>query len=62
MDPQSVHGHNTIGVADHTHSSHDLGKIATRDDGWWLVIDAALEALAFVIPYQYMIQTRLYHV
>merc|ERR1711903_321705 len=35
---------NGCGVADHTDCTHDLGKITTRDDGWWLVIDAAFEA------------------
>jgi len=31
------------GVGDHAHSTHDLGQITTRDDGWWLVVDTALE-------------------
>merc|ERR1712232_451377 len=32
------------GVADHAHSAHDLGKVTTWHHGWWLVVDAALEA------------------
>ena len=31
------------GVGDHASSSHDLGEITTWDDGWWLVVDTALE-------------------
>jgi len=32
------------GVGDHADGSHDLGKITSWDDSWWLVIDTALEA------------------
>merc|ERR1719295_310819 len=32
------------GVGEHTHSSLDLGKITSWDDGWWLVVDADLES------------------
>merc|ERR1719453_1095827 len=32
------------GVADHAHSAHHLRQVTTRHDGWWLVVDAALEA------------------
>ena len=32
------------GVGDHADGSHDLGEITTWDDGWWLVVDTALEA------------------
>ena len=32
------------GVGDHAAGSHDLGEITTWDDGWWLVVDTALEA------------------
>ena len=32
------------GVRDHADSAHDLGQIATRDDGGRLVVDTALEA------------------
>ena len=32
------------GVGDHASSSHDLGEVTTWDDGWWLVVDTALEA------------------
>jgi len=32
------------GVGDHADGSHDLGKITTWNDGWWLVVDTALEA------------------
>ena len=35
---------NCGGVGDHTASSHDLGEITTWNDGWWLVVDTALEA------------------
>jgi hypothetical protein len=35
---------NGSGVGDHADGSHDLGKITTWDDSWWLVVDAALEA------------------
>ena len=31
------------GVGDHAASSHDLGKITTWDNGWWLIVDTALE-------------------
>ena len=31
------------GVGDHADGSHDLGKITTRNDGWWLIVDTALE-------------------
>merc|ERR1719171_779727 len=32
------------GVGDHADGSHDLGEITTWDDGWWLVVDSALES------------------
>ena len=32
------------GVGDHAGSSHDLGEVTTWNDGWWLVVDTALEA------------------
>merc|ERR1711865_1282725 len=32
------------GVGDHAASTHHLGKITTRDDSGWLVVDAALES------------------
>merc|ERR1712072_1653649 len=32
------------GVGDHAHGAHNLGEIATGDDGGWLVVDSALEA------------------
>merc|ERR1712050_730959 len=32
------------GVGDHADGSHDLGEITTWDNGWWLVVDSALEA------------------
>ena len=32
------------GVSEHADSPLDLGKIATWDDGWWLVVDTDLEA------------------
>merc|ERR1711981_335982 len=32
------------GVGDHADGSHDLGEITTWDDGWWLIVDTALEA------------------
>merc|ERR1711959_869735 len=35
---------NSGGVGDHTASTLDLGKVTTRDDSWWLVVDATLEA------------------
>jgi len=31
------------GVGDHADGSHDLGKITSWNDGWWLVVDTALE-------------------
>jgi len=31
------------GVGDHADGSHDLGEITTWNDGWWLVVDTALE-------------------
>jgi hypothetical protein len=31
------------GVGEHADGSLDLGKIATGDDGWWLVVDTDLE-------------------
>jgi len=31
------------GVGDHATGSHDLGKITTRDNGWWLIVDTTLE-------------------
>ena len=31
------------GVGDHADGSHDLGEITTWDNGWWLVVDTALE-------------------
>merc|ERR1712188_128219 len=32
------------GVADHAHSAHDLGQVTSRDNCWWLIVDATLEA------------------
>lgn len=32
------------GVGDHANGSHDLGEVTTWDDGWWLVVDSALES------------------
>merc|ERR1712228_280794 len=32
------------GVAEHAHSPADLGEIPSGNDGWWLVVDAHLEA------------------
>merc|ERR1719506_3582512 len=32
------------GVGDHASGSHDLGKITTWDNGWWLIVDTALES------------------
>merc|ERR1712162_84854 len=32
------------GVGDHADGSHDLGEITTWNDGWWLVVDSALES------------------
>ena len=34
---------NSSGVGDHADGSHDLGEITTWDNGWWLVVDSALE-------------------
>lgn len=31
------------GVGDHAHSALDLGQISSWHDGWWLVVDTALE-------------------
>jgi len=31
------------GVGDHAASSHDLGKITTWNNGWWLIVDTELE-------------------
>jgi len=31
------------GVGNHADGSHDLGEITTWDDGWWLIVDTALE-------------------
>merc|ERR1712080_529380 len=31
------------GVGDHADGSHDLGEITTWDNGWWLIVDSALE-------------------
>jgi len=31
------------GVGDHAACSHDLGEITTWDNGWWLIVDSALE-------------------
>ena len=32
------------GVGQHADGTLDLGKITSWDDGWWLVVDTALEA------------------
>lgn len=32
------------GVGDHANGSHDLGEVTTWDNGWWLVVDSALES------------------
>ena len=32
------------GVGDHAAGTHDLGQIASGNDGRWLIVDAALEA------------------
>ena len=32
------------GVGDHAARTHDLGQVTTGYNGWWLVVDAALEA------------------
>merc|ERR1711981_1196658 len=34
---------NSSGVGDHAAGSHDLGEVTTWHDGWWLVVDTALE-------------------
>jgi len=31
-------------VGNHATSSHDLSQVTTRNDSWWLVVDAYLEA------------------
>ena len=31
------------GVGDHAAGSHDLGEITTWNNGWWLIVDSALE-------------------
>merc|ERR1712054_363615 len=31
-------------IRNHADGSHDLGEITTWNDGWWLVVDTALEA------------------
>merc|ERR1711871_959463 len=32
------------GVGDHADGAHNLGEITTGDNGWWLIVDTALEA------------------
>jgi hypothetical protein len=32
------------GVRDHTDGSHNLGEITTWNNGWWLIVDSALES------------------
>ena len=32
------------GVGDHAARTHDLGQVTPGHNGWWLVVDAALEA------------------
>jgi len=32
------------GVRDHADSSHYLGQVTSWDDGWWLVVNSALES------------------
>ena len=32
------------GVGDHADGSHDLGEITTWNNGWWLIVDSALES------------------
>ena len=32
------------GVGQHADGSLDLGKITSRNDGWWLIVDANLES------------------
>merc|ERR1711955_57307 len=32
------------GVAQHAHSTLDLGEVTTWDNGWWLVVDTDLES------------------
>merc|ERR1712224_787807 len=34
---------NCSGVADHAHCPHDLGKVTTRHNGWWLVVEPHLK-------------------
>jgi len=34
---------NSGGVGDHAASSHDLGKITSWHDSWWLIVDTTLE-------------------
>jgi hypothetical protein len=31
-------------VGDHAYSSHDLSKITSGDDSWWLIVDTTLES------------------
>jgi hypothetical protein len=31
------------GVGDHADGSHDLGEVTTWNNGWWLIVDSALE-------------------
>jgi len=31
------------GVGDHADGSHNLGKITSWNDGWWLIVDTTLE-------------------
>jgi len=38
------HLSNGSGVGHHADGSHDLGKISTRHDGRWLLVDSALES------------------
>merc|ERR1712110_1283098 len=37
------HLSNRSGVADHANSAHDLGKVTTWHDSWWLVVDATFK-------------------
>ena len=37
------HLSNGSGVANHANCAHDLGKITSWHNGWWLVVDTALE-------------------
>jgi len=32
------------GVGNHADSSHDLGEVTTWNNGWWLIVDSALES------------------